>query len=240
MIPSILDTVIFIIDGQIGDVLELRMTVKVPSGMQERDLARPVIEVRDFTTHELLYDIFVFGEQVSVIPVGEEHRQPIKQLTEAERKQIERLIRRHINSSQIKITKTGTNSIRIEVPADDVPYVIGRKGKTITELEKKVGMKIDVKPMTASPRISKQPENQMLYADDAQIPVDIRFTKTHVVLSFPEHQSGMNIEVKIAKKVLFSGSIGKKGEIKIERSTSIAKDIVKLINKGETLYANPK
>ncbi len=29
------------------------MTVKVPSGMKEADLARPVIEIRDFETGEL-------------------------------------------------------------------------------------------------------------------------------------------------------------------------------------------
>ncbi|MBN1331149.1 MAG: Flp pilus assembly complex ATPase component TadA [Candidatus Heimdallarchaeota archaeon] len=241
MIPSILDTVIYIDDGHIGDVLELRMTVKVPTGMLERDLARPVIEVRDFETHNLRYDIFVFGEQVSVIPVGEEDVKPLRPLSGDEKKQIERIIRKYVNSSQIIITKTGKNSIRIELPADDVPFLIGRKGKTISELEKKLGMKIDVKPLTKS--FGNEMDIDSLephIAENEKIPIDIRFTKTHVILSFAEYLSGLNIEVLSEDKVIFSGSISKNGEIKIERTTSIAKEVIKIINKGETLYATPK
>jgi len=240
MIPSILDTVIFIEDGQVGDVLELRMTVKVPTGMEERDLARPVIEVSDFETHKLRYDIFVFGEQVSVVPVGGTNSRKNYSLSGDEKKQIEKVIRKYVNSNQLNITRTGGNSIKIELPEDDVPFLIGRKGKTITELERRLGVKIDVKPL-------KENFENSVFVDDSQglilddkIPLDIRFTKTHVVLSFPEFQSGSNVEVNVDGRVLFQGSIGKKGEIKIERSTSIAQELIKLINKGETIYAKLK
>ncbi len=238
MIPSILDTVIFIDKGQIGDVLELRITVKVPSGMQERDLARPVIEVRDFETHKLKYDIFVFGEQVSVIPVDRTSTTHYQPLPPHERRQIEKLIRRQINGSQIKITKIGKKSIRVEVPADDVPLIIGRKGKNISELEKKTGYRIDVKSIERDSFAFQDAQDQSII--EGQIPIDVRFTKTHVVLSFPEYQRGLSIEVNTTDKILFTGSIGKKGEIKIERSTSIAKEIIKVMNKGETIYANQK
>ena len=45
VIPSVLDTILYIESGQIGTVLEVKMTVKVPSGLFESDLSRPVIEV---------------------------------------------------------------------------------------------------------------------------------------------------------------------------------------------------
>ncbi|HUU78784.1 MAG TPA: PINc/VapC family ATPase [candidate division Zixibacteria bacterium] len=239
MIPSILDTVIFIHDGKIADVLELRMTVKVPSGMQERDLARPVIEVMDFYTHRLRYDIFVFGEQVSVIPVDGVEERKIQPMKQSEKKNIEKIIRRSVNVSPLVIKKIGKNTLRLEVYPDDIPRLIGRRGKTITELEQKIGMKIDVKPLN---EFSELPEEnlQSISNLEAQVPIDIRFTKSHIILSFPDYQSGTNVEVLVDKKVIFSGSIGKSGEIKIERSTSIAQDLIKLINKGETLYANLK
>lgn len=230
MIPSILDTVIFIKDGQISDVLELRMTVKVPSGMEERDLARPVIEVSDFETHELKYDIFVFGEQVSVIPVGD--TKPIEPLPQGERKRLERMIRKAAGINKMRITKTGSRSLKVEVPDNEIPRIIGRKGKTIMDLESKSGWRIDVQSLDehsgAPPKITDE------------IPIDVRFTKSHIILSFPESESGSNIEVKSDKKFIFSGSIGKSGEIKIERSTSIAQEIIKLINEGEMLYAKIK
>ena len=47
LVSQVLDTVLHVEAGQIQQVLELRMTVKPPSGMQE-ELARPVIEVVEF------------------------------------------------------------------------------------------------------------------------------------------------------------------------------------------------
>ena len=43
------------------------MTVKVPTGMKEADLARPVIEVRDAETGELKNEIYTYGEQTIVM-----------------------------------------------------------------------------------------------------------------------------------------------------------------------------
>ncbi|MEM4627547.1 MAG: ATPase, partial [Ignisphaera sp.] len=69
MIPSIIDTVVFIDKGRVAKVYELLLTVKLPTGLREADLARPVVEVRDFLTGELEYEIYVFGEQTVVVPV---------------------------------------------------------------------------------------------------------------------------------------------------------------------------
>ena len=40
MIPHIIDTIIFLKDGNINKVYELKLTVKVPSGMVERRSSR--------------------------------------------------------------------------------------------------------------------------------------------------------------------------------------------------------
>lgn len=69
MIPSIVDTVIFIDSGQVAKVYELSITVKLPTGLREADLSRPVVEVKDYITGELEYEIYTFGEQTMVVPV---------------------------------------------------------------------------------------------------------------------------------------------------------------------------
>lgn len=69
VIPHIVDTIIFIESGKIKDVYELRMTVKIPFGMREADLSRPVIEVRDFETGSPQYELYSYGEEVVVIPI---------------------------------------------------------------------------------------------------------------------------------------------------------------------------
>ena len=86
MIPSVLDTILFIEKGNIGKVYSLSITVKVPSGMVEADLSRPVIEVRNFENGKLEYEIYSYGEGTVVIPVSKEEK-PTRKLAE---KQIEK------------------------------------------------------------------------------------------------------------------------------------------------------
>ena len=90
LISRVIDTVIFIKGGEIERVYSLNLTVKVPSGMTERDLARPVIEVRDFERGELEYEIYVFGEQVVVAPIKEVKRgKPRREVTKKEKLPVE-------------------------------------------------------------------------------------------------------------------------------------------------------
>lgn len=69
MIPHIVDTIIFIKDGQMDKVYELSITIKVPHGMREADLARPIIQVRDFESMRPEYELYSYGEEVVVIPI---------------------------------------------------------------------------------------------------------------------------------------------------------------------------
>ncbi|MDK2384033.1 MAG: ATPase, T2SS/T4P/T4SS family, partial [Candidatus Korarchaeota archaeon] len=88
MIPSIVDTVIYIRDGRVDTVYELAMTVKLPTGLREAELSRPVVEVRDFLTGELAYEIYTFGEQTVVIPV----RRPRRGVEAKIQREVERLL----------------------------------------------------------------------------------------------------------------------------------------------------
>jgi len=70
MLPSIIDTIVFIKGGDISTVLIIRMTVKVPHGFRDKDLARPVVEVRDFKTDRLAYEIYSFGQDIVINPIN--------------------------------------------------------------------------------------------------------------------------------------------------------------------------
>lgn len=70
MIPSIIDTIIFIQGGDIFSVLTLKMTVKVPHGFRDKDLARPVVEVRNFDNGQLAFEIYSFGQDVVINPIN--------------------------------------------------------------------------------------------------------------------------------------------------------------------------
>ncbi|MFX1498194.1 MAG: ATPase, T2SS/T4P/T4SS family [Promethearchaeota archaeon] len=70
MLPSIIDTIIFIEDGDVSRVLAIKMTVKVPHGFRDKDLARPVVEVRDYKTKRLEFEIYSFGQDIVVNPIN--------------------------------------------------------------------------------------------------------------------------------------------------------------------------
>ncbi|TFF87440.1 MAG: ATPase [Promethearchaeota archaeon] len=70
MLPSIIDTIIFIEGGDISNVLTVKMTVKVPTGFRDKDLARPVVEVRDFQSRRLAFEIYSFGQDVVLNPIN--------------------------------------------------------------------------------------------------------------------------------------------------------------------------
>ena len=70
MLPAIIDTIIFIEGGDISNVLILKMTVKVPQGFRDKDLARPVVDVRDYITGQLAYEIYSFGQDVVIVPIN--------------------------------------------------------------------------------------------------------------------------------------------------------------------------
>ncbi|MFW9833115.1 MAG: ATPase, T2SS/T4P/T4SS family [Candidatus Thorarchaeota archaeon] len=70
-VPSTVDTIIHIEDGGVGKVSALSLKVKLPTGMggNQRDLARPVVEVREFERGVLEYEMFTFGGEKVVLPV---------------------------------------------------------------------------------------------------------------------------------------------------------------------------
>ncbi|WP_297500812.1 LAGLIDADG family homing endonuclease, partial [Thermococcus sp.] len=142
MIPQIVDTVIFIRAGRVEKVLTLEYLVKVPSGMREEDLARPVIEVRDFETGELEYEIYTYGEEVSVVPVKNEEKAPALKLAE---KRLKQEIKKFLPDVYAEVEIVSPHKAVIYADEFDIPAIIGKKGKRITELEKRIGISIDVK-----------------------------------------------------------------------------------------------
>jgi ATPase len=142
VIPQIVDTVIFIRDGAVKKVYQLDFRVKVPNGMREQDLARPVIEVKDFETGDAEYEIYKFGEETVILPVSAGTRME-NRIDEARLRQaVARAVRRNFELEVVD----GSRAI-IFIASRDIPKVIGRNGKNIAALERKTGFKFDVREM---------------------------------------------------------------------------------------------
>jgi ATPase len=145
MVPSVLDTTIFIRYGKIEKVYKVSLTVKVPTGMIEKDLARPLVEIRDFETGRLEYEIYTFGEETVVVPIkkGEEASSVEKLAVE----RISQFIKRYDKGAQIQLI--GDDKAAVKVHHKVIPKLIGKDGKNISRIEKRLGIRIDVEPKTA-------------------------------------------------------------------------------------------
>ncbi len=142
LISNIVDTVIFLDKGIIKDIYTLRTLVRVPAGMRESDLARPIVEVRDIN-NILKYEIYTYGEQTIIIEIEKGKRIGSSVETLAIEK-IRDAIEEIIPNSKFECFFTSKNNVSVVLNKSDIPYLIGKKGKTIEQLEKKLGVKIDV------------------------------------------------------------------------------------------------
>ena len=133
MLPSIIDTVIFIDRGTVDTVYELRMTVKLPTGLREADLARPVVEVRDALTGELAYEIYTFGEQTIVVPVREVAGRGVSE-------KVRRLIEKLLPGAEVEYRD---NMVVVNVPRP-MAKVLMKRMKRLKKIEDKYGVTIRV------------------------------------------------------------------------------------------------
>ncbi len=143
VIPHVVDTVIFIKNGAVGAVYAIRMTVKVPSGMTEADLARPIVEVHDFETGKLEFELYSYGEETVVIPVSGEEKKPAVQKLAAT--SVKNYFLKLAN--KVEVDMVSANKAVVSVPASVLPSIIGRGGERIREIQTELGISIDVKEL---------------------------------------------------------------------------------------------
>ena len=150
LISQVLDTVIHIEKGKVHEILELKMVVRAPTGM-ESDLSRPVIEIRRFPSGELTHEMFAFGSEIAVVPVGGEDGRGSPAMAMAGDELKRQVIR--ITGISVAFAKFMTDaSAEIYVDESAVGAVVGPGGQNIRRIEQQLGVKLDVKSVRELPR----------------------------------------------------------------------------------------
>ncbi len=222
VIPQIVDTVIHIEKGDIVKVLTLRYVVKVPSGMHEEDLSRPVIEVRDLENDKLLYEIYSFGEQIVVVPV-EEERRAVYRLAE---KRMEDEIRKMFPGIDAKVSILNENRAVIRVKPSYMPMVIGKKGKRVAELEEIFGLNIDVEPM----------ERTVM---EEEIEVEVEIKRKTIRLYAGDILAHRKVSVYADDERLFDATVSGQGYINLRKTTANGKKIINSLKEGRRIHVEP-
>lgn len=137
MIPQIVDTVILIDKGQPSQIYELSHIVKVPSGMREADLARPVIEVKNFETGEVEFEIYKFGEETVVLPLQRRGGGNRERKFGTGGDGLEGAFSK-LTNGRFKVEKKGGKTT-IYVESRDLQYFMGKGRKKLRKLEQRYG-----------------------------------------------------------------------------------------------------
>jgi ATPase len=211
MIPHIIDTIIFIQYGEVRNIFTLNLTVKVPTGMTEADLARPVVEVQSFETGALQYEIYTFGEENVIIPVSE--AKPV--ISGAQKLAEERIlqeIKRFDPDGEVKLVSGNRAVVRVD--NEIVPILIGKKGATIAKLEEKLGVKLDVEPLAPS-------------SSGREVRYDIKEVGNRIDIIFEQDLTGNVANVYVGDQYLFSATIGKKSQIRVSKKSDLGRSLLR-------------
>ena len=197
IIPQVIDTVVFIDKWQIAEIYQLQLTVKVPEGMQSEELARPCIVVTSFLTKTVEYEIYTFGEQIVVMPMDkalggstwanwEKKLTPKDNLSEYAKHAIQQKLEQIIPCDFL-IKVKGT-SVDLYIPESYKGRIIGKWWSAINDLEKTIGLNINVKSFEDLPLL------------DAK--VDISESRWDLHIAFPQAFIQKTMHLLIGEEII--------------------------------------
>ena len=244
MIPQVVDTVVYIEDGRVDTVYDVKTEVKVPEGLTAEDLARPVIQVADFETGKPEYEIYTFNRQVITVPLGDGEGSSETGVDRLARQEIEREIR-SIARGHVEVELKNQNEAVVYVEEDDISYVIGKGGGRISDVEDRLGIDIDVRTHDEKPAQGGQHAgggggsggSGGDSADDGVV-VTPEVTSRHVVIRMDEHV-GETVEVRADGEYLFTATVGRGGDIQVSRGSAIADELEQAIDRTQRITVHP-
>ena len=212
IIPNVIDTVVFVKDGHIGKIYDLELVVKVPTGMTESDLARPVIEIRNFADNVLEHEIYTFGEENVIVPVSKKApKVGIEKLAEDKIRDIFRKF-----DPRVEVEILSDNKVKVLVDKQYISSIIGKGGSNINEIEKLLKLHIDV--------VEK---NSHSTTSSGDLPFNFSESKTALSLTVGREYSSMHADIYVHDKYVTSVRIGKKGEILIPKRSEASRTLMK-------------
>jgi len=219
IIPQVIDTVIYIDKWAIQQIYRLDLTVKVPEGMESEDLARPVIVVTSFLTKQVEYEIYTFGEQIVVMPLlgttDGEWKVVSKgktAMSEYAKHTITQKLQQLLPCDFLLKIKWSSN-LDIYVPEESKGRVIGKAWANITQLEKDMRLKINLKSFDDLPLL------------DVNTQINMAKKNAMLEIMFPAELAGQNICFLIGDDIAYF-TADARGMVSIKN-----KEVVKTINK---------
>lgn len=240
LLPQVLNSIIFVNEGEISRVCDLDLVFKVPSGMSDDRYIKPVIVVRDHETGEVVVEAFKYDQETFVLPVGRpgEEMAKVPSPKESERfswKLSEKEIQREIGRftvGYVDVRMLSDNKAVVYIDDKDVPAAIGKGGKNVSSIVSKLGIGIDIRPRTELEQPATEETVQL------EGGVRIRMDKKQLAIIAPE-QRGKIVDVFAGKEYLFTATVNDDGEIQLSKNSTIAQEMLRRSGSGETIKLRP-
>ncbi len=225
MVPQVVDTIVYVEDGDVNKVYDVSYTVKVPMGMAEEDLARPVIEVKDFETGVVEYEVYSYGEQVVVMPVEEGKGKAKKPVWDMAERELERELSRQVRG-RLEVEVDSSDRITVYVPESEIASLLGKNGENITRIEDRLDMSIDVQPLKGGRDRGREK------TDSEMKEVNVVVEKEKIVIDAGKKYAKKSVDIYSNDEYLSTLTVGQDGTIKIRKGTRVGRRLLEDTNKG--------
>ena len=248
VLPQIINTIIYVVKGEIAKIYDLELTIKVPAGMPGDAYARPVIVVREHSRREPEIEIFRYEGETLVMPLAQSAEEPIAPASAAPvgapaepeenvswkvaEKEVQREIGRY-TSGPVEVRIINDNKAVVYIEDKDVPAAIGKGGKNVSAIVNKLGIGIDIRPRSEL-ETQKPVEEEMQFAGG----IRIRLDRKQLTIISPENR-GRIVDVFAGKEYLFTATVNEEGDILLAKNSTIAQEMIKRYNEGETIRLRP-
>jgi ATPase len=185
--------------------------------MVEQDLARPVIEISDFESGLLEYEIYTFGEENVIVPVTESETQSGVHKLAAEK--IRETMRRFDPNPKIEILSD--NRVKVMVKKDSIPSLIGKGGSTISELEKILHVHIDVVEKESDASHESQERS-------GGVRFDFSESANSLMFDVDKRYNGALAEIYVNDRYVATSRVARHGKIKISKRSDEGKALSRL------------
>ena len=240
VLPQVIHTIFFMLDGEIVRVYELELGLRIPAGMSGEVHMKPVISVRNHETGETELEIFRYDGETILLPArrGEEAAPPVpaqkgeekisRKLTE---KEIQRELGRYTDGFVDVRMVTDTKAV-VYIDDKDIPAAIGKGGKNVSGIVNKLGVGIDIRPRT---ELEKPPQEEDIQLEGG---IRVKTEGKQLAIIAPEHR-GKIVDLFAGREYLFTATVGDEGEIHLARSSTIAQELLRRLQNGEAIRLRP-
>jgi ATPase len=240
ILPQVLNTILFVYEGEITRVYDLELVIKAPAGMNDERYVKPVIVVKDHETGAIVVEAFKYDQETIVMPVKKAEEEPAKATPQKEterfswklsEKEIQREIGR-FTDGYVDVRMISDNKAVVYIDDKDVPAAIGKGGKNVSAIVNKLGIGIDIRPRS---ELEQAPAEEVVSLEGG---IRIRMDRKQLAIIAPDYK-GKIVDVFAGKEYLFTATVNDDGEIQLSRNSTIAQEMIRRSGSGEIIRLRP-